>query len=177
MGEGAPGASARRLAFLLVEIREVHPDEYGAAGEATVAAWRDFYGEDLGSYADNLRDIASRAKDAVVLVAVEDDDIIGTVTYVPGFASPFAVHLNDGEAMIRMLSVAPAFKRRGVGRALSLACVERARAEGSKAVVLHADEIMDASQRLYVSIGFRRDPARDFHPDDQTFVICYVLDL
>jgi ribosomal protein S18 acetylase RimI-like enzyme len=160
-----------------VEIREVRPDEHPLAGEVTVAAWRDLYGEDLGNYADHLRDIDSRAKDAVVLVALEGDEIIGTVTYVPGLSSPFAVHLKDGEAMIRMLSVAPAHKRRGVGRALSLACVERARAEGSSAIVLHADEIMDASQRLYESIGFRRDPARDFHPDDQTFVICYVLDL
>jgi ribosomal protein S18 acetylase RimI-like enzyme len=76
-----------------------------------------------------------------------------------------------------MLSVAPTHKRRGIGRALSLACVERARQEGKRALVLHADEIQEASQRLYESIGFVRDPARDFQIDRLTFVICYVREL
>jgi ribosomal protein S18 acetylase RimI-like enzyme len=159
-----------------VEIREVWPEEYDKAGEVTVEAWRDFYNEDLGSYADKLRDVATRAHDAVVLLAIERADIIGTVTYVPDLSSPFAVDLKDGEAMIRMLSVSPAHKRRGVGRALSLACIDRARGEGKDAIVLHADEMMDASQKLYESLGFRRDPSRSFHPDDQTFLICYVLE-
>lgn len=160
-----------------MEIREVRPDEYARAGEVTVAAWEEFYGESLGGYAEHLRDIESRAKGAVVLVAIEGEEIIGTATYVPHAASPYSEGLREGEAGLRMLSVAPAYKRRGIGRALSLACVERAREEGKKALVLHADEIVEASQRLYESIGFVRDPARDFQIDRETFVISYVLDL
>ncbi len=177
MGPRAPGPRGRPLTERAVEIREVRPDEYAIAGDVTVEAWEEFYGADLGGYAERLRDVESRAKGAVVLVAVDDGEIVGTVTYVSDPSSDYAEQLRDGDAGVRMLSVAPAHKRRGIGRALSVACVERAREEGKKAVVLHADEIMDASQRLYESLGFQRDTARDFAPDRQTLLICYVLTL
>jgi ribosomal protein S18 acetylase RimI-like enzyme len=160
-----------------MEIREAAPEDYGAAGEVAVAAYEEFYEANLGYYADRLRDVASRAKDAVLLVAVEGRTIVGTVTYVPDQTSSYAEGIAEGEAMIRMLSVAPSHKRRGIGRALSAACVERARSEGKVRLVLHADQIQEASQALYRSIGFHRDSARDFRPDDETFLVCYVLDL
>jgi ribosomal protein S18 acetylase RimI-like enzyme len=160
-----------------VEIREATPPEFDAAGEVAVAAYEEFYAANLGYYADRLRDVASRAKDAIVLVAIDKGAIVGTVTYVDDPGSQYAVDLRAGEAMIRMLAVAPAHKRRGIGRALSVACIDRAVAEGKRSVVLHTDEIMEASQRLYEGLGFRREPARDFRPDDETFGLCYVLDL
>lgn len=179
MGARTPGTRRRRrVGVSELEIREVRPDEYALAGDVTFAAWEEFYGEEaLGSYAERLRDIEARAKGAVVLVALENGEIVGTATYVPGPSSPYSEQLGDGDAGLRMLSVAPAYKRRGIGRALSIACVERARAEGKNAVVLHADQIMNASQRLYESLGFHRDPERDLAPDRETSLLCYVLEL
>ena len=87
------------------------------------------------------------------------------------------IELRQDEASIRMLAVKPAHARRGIGRALSVACIERARADGKRAVSLHADDIMDASRGLYEELGFRRDPSRDYRPDDVTFRFCYVLEL
>jgi ribosomal protein S18 acetylase RimI-like enzyme len=159
-----------------MEIREARPEEFAAVGEVAVEGYRDFYGRRLGDYGERLRDIATRSAGAVVLVAVEDGEILGTVTYVPDPSSPFAQHVRDGEASIRMLSVAPAHKRKGVGRALSVACIERARSEGRRSIVLHADDIMEGARRLYEGLGFRRDPARDFEPDEDTLLLCYVLD-
>jgi len=160
-----------------MDIREARPDDYDAAGDVAVAAYGEFYGANLGSYGGHLRDVATRARGAVVMVAIDEGHVVGTVTYVPEASSPYAEGLRPGEVGIRMLAVAPGHKRRGVGRALSLACVERARGEGRSAVVLHADQIMDASQQLYRSLGFRREPTRDFRPDEVTFLVCYVLEL
>jgi ribosomal protein S18 acetylase RimI-like enzyme len=160
-----------------VEIREARPEEYAAAGDVAVAGYAGFYGAGLGSYEEALRDVTGRAGRAVVLIALEDGRIVGTVTYVPDPSSEFAHGQRDGEASIRMLAVTREHGRRGIGRALSLACVERARAGGRSAVVLHADEVMAASQRLYESLGFRRDPARDYIPEDGTRLLSYVLEL
>lgn len=160
-----------------MEIREVRPEEYEAAAGVAVEGYAEFYREALGYYAGHLRDVAARAAGAVVLVAVEDGEVLGTVSYVPDASSPFAQHQSDGEASIRMLAVGPKHKRRGIGTALSQACIDRARSEGKRAIVLHADEIMGTSRRLYERLGFRRDPGRDFAPDDETFLVCYVLDL
>jgi ribosomal protein S18 acetylase RimI-like enzyme len=159
-----------------MEIREARPEEYPAAGDVSVDAYADFYGPNLGTYENDLRAVASRARSAVVLVAVDGGELIGTVTYVPDADSMLA-RQEVGEASIRMLAVLPKHKREGVGRALSVACIERARAEGKRAVVLHADEVMAASQQLYEGLGFRREPGRDYVPDDGTRLLGYVLEL
>lgn len=156
-------------------VREVRPDELALAGEVTFAGYRAFYGDDLGDYAAHLRDVPARAAGAVVLVALEGDQIVGTVTYVPGPESPFAEHVREGEASIRMLSVRPDAQGRGVGRVLSEACVARARAERRRAVALHADEEMGAAQRLYERLGFVRDAERDWVAEDGTRLLGYVL--
>lgn len=161
----------------MIEVREVRPDEYAAAGDVAVEGYRDFYREALGSYADRLRDVATRSEGAVVLVAVEDDEVVGTVTYVPDATSDHAHHQLHHEASIRMLSIAPKHKRRGIGTMLSVACIDRARTEGKRAVSLHADEIMEGACRLYERLGFVRDPDRDYRPDDETFLVCYMLEL
>ncbi|GAC1420881.1 MAG: hypothetical protein NVSMB57_14660 [Actinomycetota bacterium] len=160
-----------------MEIRPIRAEEISAAGEVAVAGFAEFYKEDLGYYAGRLRDVASRIQGGEVLVAVEDGTVAGTVTYIGNFDSPFAEKMDAGEAGIRMLAVHPRFMRRGIGRALSQACIERARSEGKDAIVLHADEIMKISQSLYESLGFVRDPERDYAPDDTTFLIAYRLPL
>ena len=161
----------------MIEIREATPDVFAAAGDAAVEGYAAFYGADLGDYEDRLRDVAGRARGAVVLVALEEGEVVGTVTYVGDASSPSASHQREDEASIRMLAVKPSHARRGVGRALGIACIERARAGRKRAVSLHADEVMQISQRLYESLGFRRDPTRDYRPDDVTFLFCYVLEL
>lgn len=159
-----------------MEIREARPDELAAAGEVAAAAYATIY-DDLGGYEEHLREAAKRAEAAVLLVAVDDGTVVGTVTYVPDPSSPYAEDQREGEAGIRMLAIAPSHMRRGIGRALSVACIERARAEGKRAVVLHADEAMAPSRALYESLGFVREPARDFRPDEQTSLVCYMLAL
>lgn len=160
-----------------VEIREARPDEYTAAGEIAEAGYRDFYGEALGSYADDLRDIAGRAKGGTVLVAVERGEVVGSVTYVGDASSPLGRSQASDEASFRMLSIRPDAKRRGLGRAMTQECIARARAEGKRAIILHADEIMDGARALYESLGFERDPSRDWSPDEQTRLVCYTLAL
>lgn len=162
---------------VVIEIREARPAEYAAAGEVAVEGYREFYGDSLSYYAEHLRDVETRAKASTILVALQDGVVVGTVTYVADFDSPMAEDQRPDEASVRMLSVLPSYMRRGIGRALSVACIERARADGKRAIVLHADEIMNASRALYEGLGFVRDPSRDFRPDAETFLVCYVLTL
>jgi len=76
-----------------------------------------------------------------------------------------------------MLSVAPSHRRQGLARALTEACIARARTDGKRRVALHADEAMQPARRLYEGLGFQRDPERDYAPDAQTWLHAYVLDL
>jgi ribosomal protein S18 acetylase RimI-like enzyme len=160
-----------------VEIREVRPDEYDEAAAVTVAAWAAEYGEALGEYAEHLANVVGRTEDATVLVAVLDRRIVGTVTFVADAESRLAERQREDEASIRMLAVPPPHRRRGIARALTEACIERARSAGKRAVVLHADAAIQPSRRLYEGLGFQRDPERDFAPDPDTQLVAYMLEL
>lgn len=168
-----------------MEIREVRDDEAEAAGELVVAAYRalgDTPPVADGGYADELRDVARRSKEAVVMVAVDeaasaDRAVVGCVTYVPDETSPLAEDLQPGEAGLRMLAVSPSAQGRGVGRALVEACVDRARRDGKDRLFLHSGEWMQAAHRLYTSVGFRRVPERDWVPEPDIPLLAFALDL
>jgi ribosomal protein S18 acetylase RimI-like enzyme len=146
-------------------IRRPLPAELAGLGDLVVAAY-DAIGalEGDDEYVPELRDIARRDREAVVLAAIDDEtgELLGCVTYVPDPANPWAEHLREGEASIRMLAVDPAAQGRGVGSALVAACLDRARGDGRRAVFLHSLPIMTAAQRIYERVGFRRVPERDW---------------
>lgn len=160
-----------------IVIREVRPDEAAALGELTVAAYREV-GETEEGYFDELRDVAGRAGLVPVLVAVEaaTNELLGGVTFVPG---PGPFHEGDfGEAAsIRMLAVAPMARRRGVGRALVEACIDRARADDRPAIALYTRPFMTAAHRMYESLGFARVAAQDWEFEPGEWLYAYRLDL
>lgn len=161
-----------------VLIRPIEPGEYEAVAELTVAVYADVLrGILTDAYKHTLADVARRAQEAVVLVAVEAGGAVaGSVTYVPGLG-PYAEFESDDEAGIRMLVVAPDRQRRGIGTALMRACIERAQAEGRARLSLHTTEAMAAAHGLYAHLGFRRAPERDWVPEPGVHLLGYVLTL
>jgi ribosomal protein S18 acetylase RimI-like enzyme len=161
-----------------VEVRRVHADEHDRAGRLVVAAYCALPGGRLSEgYAAALADLKGRSADAEVLVAVEGEDLLGCVTFVPDASSRWAEGLEDGEASIRMLGVDPLFQGRGAGSALVDACIDRARAIGRGAIFLHSTPAMGAAHRLYLRAGFVRLPERDWAPVDPVQLLAFRLDL
>lgn len=162
-----------------MKVRPARPDEYAQLGELTVAAYRTLPGRDQpGSrgYEPYLRDVAGRAERSLVLVAELDGAPVGTVTYVPG-PGPDAETDDPDAAEIRMLAVAPEARRRGVGEALVRACIERARVDSRRRIVLHTRHEMAAAVRLYGRVGFLRAPDLDFTPVERIDLLGYSLEL
>jgi ribosomal protein S18 acetylase RimI-like enzyme len=161
-------------------IRPVRPEEFVALGELTVAAYHSLPTEipHQQAYDERLRDVATRAQASCVLVALGSaGELLGGATYVSGPDDPYAEELNEGEAGIRMLAVDPDRHGRGVGRALTVACIELAQAAGRRRVVLHTGDRMPAAKHLYESLGFQRVPAIDFSPAPGVELLGYALDL
>jgi ribosomal protein S18 acetylase RimI-like enzyme len=160
-----------------VEVREVSgDDEADIAGRVVTDAYFDD-GFEQESYRPQLLDGRSRAREATLLIAVDaGGEVIGTVTYaVPG--QRYAEVSGPDEAEFRMLGVAPAGQRRGVGRALVQACIDRAREQGRGALVLSSEVRMASAHRLYERMGFVRDPERDWQPNPDVSLLAYVLPL
>lgn len=149
-----------------LRVRLADPPEYDAVGALTVAGYvADGHLVPGDPYAAVLRDAAQRARDAELLVAVDADDdaIVGTVTFCVA-GTPYAEVSHPGEAEFRTLATAPGARGRGVGTALVVACLDRARALGASRVVISSGDWMLTAHRLYSRLGFVRLPDRDWSP-------------
>jgi ribosomal protein S18 acetylase RimI-like enzyme len=175
-----PSGAERRVVTVdtSVEVRPVRPEELAAAGEVVAAA----YVNDLrvsAWYAARLRDAASRAEAATLLVAVDGSQtVLGSLTYARG-GNRYAQLASDDECEIRMLGVHPGARGRGVGELLVRAAMARGRDDGAVRMVLSTQTEMKAAQRLYERLGFTRRPDLDWVPeqDRRVQLIGYARDL
>jgi ribosomal protein S18 acetylase RimI-like enzyme len=160
-----------------LRLRRIRPEEHDDVGAITVAAYEPFTRGPGDPALARLADTAARDRDAEVWVAVDDAEaLLGSVTHCPP-GSPWREVAIDGEGEFRMLSVAPAAQGRGVGEALVGRCLDRARAEGQRAVVLSSLPQMAAAHRLYGRLGFTRAPERDWEPVPGVRLIGFRRDL
>lgn len=157
-----------RVAFGVVEVREVRPEEFAETGEVTALAYRELVepGEtDWEGYLDRIADVASRARTATILVVADEGRILGSATLELGERiDDDDPPLEPDEAHIRMLGVHPDARGRGVARALMEACFQRARAAGRTRMTLNTTDRMPVARRMYEGMGFERLPDREF-PD------------
>jgi GNAT superfamily N-acetyltransferase len=165
-----------------VEIREARTDaEVEAAGRVTVAANAEFaptdpddpFNPSWARYLAEMADAAARAAQGVLLVAVEDGRVVGTVTL---YLQPGSMQWRPEDAMFRLLAVDPAARGRGVGHALFQACLDRARAAGKRRMALHTTEWMARARAMYERAGFKREPEGDLHLPGVS-IIAYAADL
>jgi ribosomal protein S18 acetylase RimI-like enzyme len=158
-------------------VRPAEADDIPAVGRITVEAYQgDGFLDADDEYVGELADAATRAREGEVWVAVEGDQVLGSVTFCkPG--TPFAELARDNEGEFRMLSVAQAARRRGVAEALVVRCVQRARELGYGALVLCSMREMAAAHRLYQRLGFRRLPERDWSPVEGIELLGFILPL
>jgi ribosomal protein S18 acetylase RimI-like enzyme len=164
-------------------IRFAEPSEYAEAGRVTAEAYRidDLLRRADGlidtAYEAELTDAARRAREAELLVTVEDGQVLGTVTWCPPTSPWRELATEQDQAEFRMLSVAAAGRRRGVGRALVTACLDRARAEGMREVLLSSLPQMTAAHTLYREFGFMRAPELDHSPKPHVHLWAFRLTL
>jgi ribosomal protein S18 acetylase RimI-like enzyme len=138
-----------------MEIREATSAEHQAAGLVTAEAYRGLVRD--AAYLERIADVAGRAERAIVLVAVEDRGIVGSLALeldrrVNARDEPLESH----RAHIRMLGVAPDRQGRGIGTALMRSAEDRARRAGKREITLHTNAPMTAAQAMYRSLGYER---------------------
>jgi ribosomal protein S18 acetylase RimI-like enzyme len=163
-----------------IEVREVRPSEYQAAGRLVVDAYRTLGVAQSAAYEAEMADVGARVASSTVLVAVVGSQIRGCATFAAGDSPLYEVDDPDG-ATIRMLGVAATARGQGIGEALARACIERARAAGAMRIWLHTEPFMQAAHRLYERLGFMRAPEKDWRFEEEgepdVILLAYVLEL
>lgn len=162
-------------------VRVARDDEHEAIGALTVAGYdADGYlvrpdGSYDHGYAGWLADAATRGRGDVLLVAALGDDLVGTVTWCPFGSASAQLALAPHQGEFRTLSVDPAGRGRGVGRALVQACLDRAQAAGLTEVLLCSLVEMRPAHRLYAALGFVRRPELDWSPEPGVELLAFSL--
>jgi ribosomal protein S18 acetylase RimI-like enzyme len=128
-------------------------------------------------YVEDMMDVRKRLKESQLIVAELDGQLAGAVTLYLDAGHSSQGGWPSGWASIRLLSVHPTYRGRGIGRALMDECIRRCRDQGLATIGLHTTEIMNVARRMYERMGFVRVPEFDFYPRPGVVVMAYRLDL
>jgi ribosomal protein S18 acetylase RimI-like enzyme len=157
------------------EIRLVRAEELPAVGKVTAEAYvGGGFVAASDSYVGMLADTARRAREAEVWVAVEGDQVLGSVTFVV-LGSPYREIARDDEGEFRMLAVNPAARGQGVGKALVELCLRRSRELGYAGIRMSTMDRMTAAHRVYERLGFTRVAEDDWEPEPGVSLLAYGL--
>ncbi|PPF46851.1 hypothetical protein C5B85_00760 [Pseudoclavibacter sp. AY1F1] len=137
-----------------VRVRLVRNHEIAAIGMLTERAYSNDY-EVTPSYAEDLRDAASRARRDEVWVAedIATGAILGSV-WTPRPGERISQLAKQGELDFRMLAVAPEARGRGIGQTLAGHVIALGRDRGASRVVMNSGPEMLGAHRLYERLGF-----------------------
>jgi ribosomal protein S18 acetylase RimI-like enzyme len=172
-----PSSTARDF-----DVRDARDDERDAIRDVTVRSYAEYARTmEPAAWAGLEAAIhAALASDAPAERIVADDHgmLIGSVMLYPPATKAYGDMLAElSWPEVRLLSVPPEARGRGVARALMDECLRRARRSGATAIGLHTSKSMRAAMAMYARMGFVRVPEFDHQPPGSELVEAYRLPL
>ena len=117
---------------------------------------------------------ADLSKSGELLLAEDEEGILGVVLYIPPGKSD-GVIIPKEWASIRTLAVSPKSRGRGIGKRLTQECINRAIQDGAAAIGLTTSEMMQIALPMYERMGFHRET--ELEPRLGAKLARYVLQL
>ena len=149
-------------------IREALPAEHAALGRVMIAAYSTLEGfADHDAHPEYFALMANIGRLAgqpgiQLLVAENEGELVGGVVYFAELGQ-YGVELAEADtSAFRLLTVAPAARGLGIGKALAVHCVELARGRRHRQVIIHTSPPMAIAWPMYERMGFLRAPELDF---------------
>lgn len=135
-----------------MQVHELRPELADAARSLILAGLGEHWGHVEPALNRDLDDLAATYAAGSVLVACVGEHVVGTGAIVPR---------GERSAEIVRMSVAPAYRRSGLGRTLVRELVERARVWGMDRVVLETSARWTDVVRFYLGCGFTQTHFED----------------
>lgn len=167
-------------------IEEAQEKDYPQIGELLVAVYSSLSGMpsimEQPDYYTRLRDAAGRAGNPLIHILIARDrsgQLLGSVDFIEDmkhYASGGKASTMIDAAGIRLLAINPHYQGQGIGKALTLDCIQRARLLGRSKVFLHTTRAMIPAWKMYEKMGFTRFPDIDFM-QGQLEVFGFKLDI
>jgi GNAT superfamily N-acetyltransferase len=140
-----------------IKIRDYDGQDADNLNRIAVSAFEQFQGhyQDWPAMRAGLAKTSDLTAVGELIVVECEGQLAGGVAYV-GPNRPKAAFFDQAWPVIRMLVVDPAFRDKGLGRALSMECFARAKRDGSPVIALHTSPIMTIALAMYLRMGFVR---------------------
>ncbi len=153
-------------------VREANENEFHSIGQLMVEVYSQLEGfpskEEMPAYYNMLADIGSLTKDpkTQLLVAVDvNGHIGGGVVYIGDmkyYRSGGTAPEEKNAAGFRLLAVSPLARGNGLGKLLSMACIQKAKEDNLKQMIIHSTKSMQIAWKMYEQMGFSRSSDLDF---------------
>jgi GNAT superfamily N-acetyltransferase len=140
-----------------IQLRDYEDADAENLNRLAVSAFEQFrhHYEDWPAMLAGLSKTSALSASGEIIVAELQRKFAGAVAYF-GPDSQKAAFFDQRWPIIRMLVVDPAFRGKGIGRALSDECIARARRDGSPIIALHTSPIMSVALPMYLKMGFAK---------------------
>jgi GNAT superfamily N-acetyltransferase len=140
-----------------IRLKDYEDAEAENLNRLAVSAFEQFrhHYEDWPAMLAGLSKTSALSASGELIVAELQSKLAGAVAYF-GPNSQKAAFFDQRWPIIRMLVVDPAFRGKGIGQALSDACIARARRDGSPIIALHTSPIMSVALPMYLKMGFAK---------------------
>lgn len=155
-----------------INIREIHPSEYDALGQIMIDVYANLDGfptpDEQPRYymmLANIGKLTEQPATDVLVALLANDTVVGGVVYFSDMAqygSGGTATQETNASGIRLLGVSRNHRGNGIGKALTLACIERAKQHGNAQIILHTTQAMQIAWGLYERLGFERSTDLDF---------------
>ncbi|MBT7951100.1 MAG: GNAT family N-acetyltransferase [Gammaproteobacteria bacterium] len=155
-----------------ISIREALPSEFDAVGLLMVEVYsqlEDFpTPEEMPDYYEMLASVGEKTKQpsTKILAAFSTtNELLGAVVYfgnMGDYASGGPDIKIDKASGIRLLAVGKNARGLGVGKNLTQACIQEAKDNGHRQVILHSTRVMQVAWDMYEKMGFKRFEDLDF---------------
>ncbi len=116
--------------------------------------FKTFY-DNWQTFSEKLASFSELSHTAEIIVAEDlNGEILGAVAYVPEETIK-AEYFPKNTPIIRMLVVNPTVRGLGIGKALSLECICRAKRDNCQNIALHTSSIMSIALPMYLRMNFK----------------------
>lgn len=154
------------------EIRKAKPEEFANIGQLMVDVYSQLEGfpkeNEQPNYYEMLRQIGNLTSkpSTELLVAVETNGKIkGSVVYfgdMQYYGSGGTATKEKNAAGFRLLAVANDSRGLGIGKMLTATCIEKAKQQNQKQIIIHTTAAMHVAWNMYEKFGFKRSEDLDF---------------
>jgi GNAT superfamily N-acetyltransferase len=153
-------------------IRNARPEEFQTIGNLLVKVYSHLdgfpkpseqprYYEMLG----NAGSLTQHPGTEIIVAADNSERIAGVVVYFSDmqyYGSGGTATSEKNTSGFRLLGVDPHVRGAGIGKLLTQACIDRARKQKRKQLIIHTTQAMQTAWRMYEGIGFKRSEDLDF---------------